>query len=151
LISILAGFRKGAGQCVFSSQKTLEGDIMKKVALAFAVVALTGGVALADDPMANTYDNTVVVTNAKGEVSKIHFGADKSYTTMGADGQTVKGTWALAEGDSKICYTQVEPAPAPDMAQPACAPFLGKRDVGTKWEQAGTDGQNVSVELVAGR
>jgi hypothetical protein len=124
---------------------------MKKVALSVAF-ALIAGVAVAqDDPMVNTYDNTVQVTNAKGEVSKLHFNADKSYVTMAADGATVKGIWELAADQSQICYTQTDPAPAPDAKQPACAPFLGKKDVGAKWEQAGTTGETVSVELVGGR
>lgn len=125
---------------------------MKKVAFAVAFATLLGGSALAsDDLMSNTYDNTVVVKNAKGEISKIHFDADKNYTTTLADGKTIKGTWALAENDSKICYTQTDPAPAPEATTPACAPFLGKKDVGSTWEQAGTTGENVTVELVAGR
>jgi hypothetical protein len=126
-------------------------NTMRKVALGVAL-ALIAGVAIAeDDPMANTYENTVEVTNAKGEVSKLHFNADKSYTNMAADGQTVKGTWAMAEDGSKICYTQMEPAPAPDQAQPACAPFLGPRNVGDTWKQAGTTGEEVTVNLVGGR
>jgi hypothetical protein len=124
---------------------------MKKVALSVAFALIAGAAIAADDPMMNTYENTVQVTNAKGEVSKMHFNADKSYTSMAADGQTVKGTWELAADQSQICYTQMEPAPAPDAQQPACAPFLGKKDVGAKWEQAGTTGETVTVELLGGR
>lgn len=124
---------------------------MKRLFLGAALAVLAALPALADDPMANTYANTVVATSADGKVTKSHYNADKSYETTGQDGTTSKGTWELAEGDTKICVTQTEPAPPPDAKQPACAPFLGARNPGDKWEQAGFDGQNVTVELVAGR
>lgn len=124
---------------------------MRKVALGIAFVLMAGAAYAEDDPMANTYSNTVQVTNAKGEVSKLLFGQDKSYSSMTADGKTVTGTWELAADKSQICYTQTDPAPAPEVKQPACAPFLGPRNVGDTWKQAGTTGEEVTVELVGGR
>lgn len=124
---------------------------MKRIFLGAALAVLAALPALADDPMANTYANTVVATSADGTVTKSHYNADKTYETTGQDGATSKGTWELTEGDTKICITPTEPPPAPDAKLPLCAPFLGARNPGDKWEQAGFDGQNVSVELVAGR
>lgn len=121
-----------------------------RILYAAGVAALIATPALAD-PMANAYENTVVVTNAAGEVSKSHYNADKTIETTLADGSVVKGTWELTEGDSKICITQTEPAPAPDAPQPACTEFLGSHDVGAKWEQKDFNGAPVTVELVAGR
>lgn len=124
--------------------------MLRAFTLGASALVLSAGVALAD-PMAMTYENTVVVTNAAGEVSKSHYNADKSYETTLADGAVIKGTWELTDGDTKICHTQTEPAPAPEAVQPACTEFLGERAVGDTWEQMGTTGEKVNIELVGGR
>ena len=48
---------------------------MRKIALwgvgALVAMSIAGAAMAADDPMAGVYGNTVLVTNAKGETSKI--------------------------------------------------------------------------------
>ncbi|NWH08383.1 MAG: hypothetical protein HXY22_07035 [Alphaproteobacteria bacterium] len=97
------------------------------------------------DPMATRYDNTTVITNAKGEVTKIHYNKDNTFEAMGPQG-TMKGTWAITDGT--LCLTQTEPAPAAD-AKPICNP-VAEHAVGDKWEMGEGDAK-VMIELVAGR
>jgi hypothetical protein len=104
------------------------------------------GVAFAAGPNENLIGNTVVITSASG-VTKAMINADNTYTTVLADGSTVKGTWA-AEGDN-TCYTQTDPAPAAD-AKPFCTPNEA-RAVGDTWESKGPDGSVVKFALVAGQ
>lgn len=113
------------------------------IASAFALTALTG-VALAD-PMASRYGNTTVITNAKGEVTKLFYDEGGTFTGVSPQGE-FKGTWAIADG--AICLTQTEPAPPAD-AQPICNP-VSEHAVGDKWE-LGEGDQKVTIELVAGR
>lgn len=110
-----------------------------------ASVAFTGA-ALAD-PNANFFGNTVVITSAKGEVTKAMVNKDNTYTTVLPDGKTVKGTWAAA-GD-QTCYTQTDPAPAAD-AKPFCAPNEA-RNVGDSWEAKAPDGSTMKFALQAGQ
>lgn len=123
--------------------KTMLAGLALALGLSSAAIAM-------DDPMMNTYENTVVVTTAEGVVTKLLFGADKSYTSMTGE-TTVKGTWEITADGTQICYTQVEPAPAPEATQPGCAPFLGLKNVGDTWEQADVNGAMVTVTLTAGR
>lgn len=112
-------------------------------ASALALVALSA-TAFAD-PMASRYGNTIVITNAKGEVTKLHYEADGTFKAMAPAGE-IKGTWTVADG--KLCLTQVEPAPAAD-AQPICNPVT-EHAVGDKWEMGEGDAK-VTIELVQGR
>lgn len=111
---------------------------------AIAIVALSGS-ALAD-PMADRYENTTTATNAKGEVIKLYYNADKSVSATMADGSTVTGVWDIV--DSQVCLTQLEPAPAEGQG-PLCFP-LSEHTVGDKWE-VGEGETAMTVEIVAGR
>jgi hypothetical protein len=83
---------------------------MKRILLASAVLALSAGVALADN-LAGYYGNTVVITAPDGKVTKSKVNADKTYSAVQPDGTTTKGTWEWKD-DKNACFTQTDPAPA---------------------------------------
>jgi hypothetical protein len=130
---------------------------MRKITLlgfgALVAVGLAGAAMAADDPMAGAYGNTVVVTNAKGETSKLWINQDGTYKAQGANGQTGTGKWALKDNNSKYCATPDLPANAPkDTPAPkeACSEFKGPHKAGDKWDQTDAAGEKVTVEIKAG-
>lgn len=127
---------------------------MRKIALGLAVAAgLIGAAIAADDPMAGAYDNTVVVTNAKGEKTKLWIAKDGTYKGENAKGEKFTGKWALKENNTKYCSTPDLPANAPkDTPAPkeSCSEFKGPHKAGDKWEQDDANGEKVTVEIVAG-
>jgi hypothetical protein len=102
--------------------------------------------------MDNTYGNTVLVTNAKGEVTTLLFEADGSYTAKGKDEKgadvTISGKWEIKDG--KYCAT-----PNPVEGQPApvqnCSEYVDGKTVGDKWDQKGIENEAITVEIKAGR
>lgn len=128
---------------------------MRKIALwglsALAAVGIAGAAMAADDTMAATYGNTVLVTNAKGEVLKLWFKADGTYTAETAKGEKGSGKWVI-KGD-KYCSTPTLPANAP-AGTPAptetCSAYVGGHKVGDKWTQKDNAGADITVEIKAG-
>jgi hypothetical protein len=119
---------------------------------AFVFVATA---ALADDPMANTYANTVTSTNTKThETASLFFGADGSYTVKAAtaDGKAVgyMGKWMLKDGGATICLTPTVPPNTPNAPLPSCSP-LQKHAVGDSWNVTDDHGQTFAVSISAGR
>jgi len=125
---------------------------MRKIALgAIVALGLAGAAIAADDPMAGAYGNTVVVTNAKGEKSKLWINKDGTFKGETAKGEKFTGKWALKDG--KYCSTVDLPANAPkDTPAPkeSCSPFAGPHKAGDKWTQKDAEGADVTVEIVAG-
>jgi hypothetical protein len=115
---------------------------MKKLAALVALGALLSAGAAFAQTMQNAYNNTIVVTNASGAQARYHFNADGTFTIHTPDGQQVAGTYAI-EGD-QICLT-------PTGGERACTQYVGDKNVGDTWTQAGTDGSQVTVTLQAGR
>lgn len=104
---------------------------------AFALVATS---ALADDPMSNTYANTVTTKSSKtGAVGTLLFNADGTYSAAatGPDGKPVsyKGSWTLKDGGATICLNPQLPPNTPGAA-PSCSP-LQKHAVGDNWSEIG--------------
>jgi hypothetical protein len=128
--------------------------MIRKIALgAVVAVGLVGAAIAADDPMAGAYGNTVVVTNAKGEKTKLWIAKDGTFKGENAKGEKFAGKWALKENNTKYCSTVELPANAPkDTPAPkeSCSEFKGAHKAGDKWEQADVDGQKITVEIVAG-
>jgi hypothetical protein len=113
--------------------------------------ALASGAALADDPMANTYTNTVTTKSAKtGIGGTLLFNADGSYTanTVGADGKplTYQGKWMLKDSGATICLSPTIPNPPPM----SCSP-LTKHAVGESWNVTNDQGETFAVSITAGR
>jgi hypothetical protein len=120
---------------------------MKRILAGVAVAVLSASLALAsDDPMASRYDNTVTVTNAKGEVTKIHYNKDGTLSVIQPDGTKGTGKWAM-KGD-KLCIT---PDQGPMAGKEQCSPFAAGKKEGDSWEQTLADGTKVKVAIVAGR
>jgi hypothetical protein len=127
---------------------------VRVLALAGAAV-LFAGAALADDPMANTYANTVMTKDhATGQSAMLMFNQDMSYTAKGTDanGQPVSytGTWMLKEGGKTICLTPNVPAGSPNAPKPSCSP-LSAHNVGDSWTVTNDQNQTFDVSITAGR
>jgi hypothetical protein len=126
-----------------------------RILLLAGAFALASGAAMAEDPMINTYDNTVTTKNvATGETGTLLFNKDMTYTAKGTDkdGKAVEyqGTWATKDDGKTICLTPTLPPDVKDGPKPACSP-LEEHKVGDTWQV--TNDQNVTYEvsLTAGR
>lgn len=118
-------------------------------------VALFAGTASAGDPMAVTYDNTVVTKDeATGGTSKLMFNKDMTYTaqTVDKDGNPVSysGTWALKDDDKTICLTPNAPPDAKEAPTASCSPFE-EHKVGDNWKVTNDQKQTFDISLTAGR
>jgi hypothetical protein len=127
----------------------------------FRILALAGamvfvaGAALADDPMANTYANTVSTKNmANGQTATLLFSSDMTYKgmTTGADGKPVEytGGWSLKDGGKTICLTTNMPPNTPNAPKPSCSP-LATHNVGDTWTVTNDQNETYSVSLTSGR
>ena len=120
---------------------------MKRILLGAAVLALTAGVALADN-FEGYYGNTVVTTTADGAVIKTKINKDGTYASTLPNGTTAKGTWAWKDATT-ACFTQTEPAPAAGSG-PACFP-IAPHKVGDSWTGKAADGKtDVKYAITAG-
>jgi hypothetical protein len=116
---------------------------MKKLAALIATgVLMCSGAAFAQAMMQTAFGNTIVVTEPNGVQVRYFFNADNTFSLQTPDGQTVSGAYAI-EGD-QICLT-------PAGGERACTQYVGDKNVGDTWTQAGTDGSQITVALVAGR
>jgi hypothetical protein len=120
--------------------------MIRTLILSTAACVFAAGVAFADDVMASRFGNTVEATNAKGEVTKLWYAEDGSFTGN-ANGQDFKGTWELKDGT--ICLTQTDPAPQPGATNPTCNP-ASAHAVGDTWE-VGEGDAKMTIKLVAGK
>jgi hypothetical protein len=121
---------------------------MKRIlaGIAVAVFSTSLAFAAAEDPMASRYENTVTITNAKGEVIKLHYNKDGTVGVVLPDGTKSTGKWAM-KGD-KLCVTADA---GPTKGQEQCNPFVAGKKVGDTWEITAADGSKSKVALVAGR
>ena len=127
---------------------------IRTLALAGAFVALTASGAYADDPMANTYANTVTSKDVKtGASAQLYFNADMTYTLKTTDpkGQpfSYQGAWSLKDGGATICLTPHIPGANPPPPT-TCSPLV-KHAVGDSWTVLDDHGGNFAVTLAAGR
>lgn len=122
-------------------------------ASAVLALGLAGAAVAAADPMAGVYGNTVIVTNAKGEVTKVWINKDGTYKVQSSTGQAGTGKWAVKDNNTKYCSIPDLPASAPaGTAAPkeSCSEFHGGKNPGDKWQQKDADGQPITVEVKAG-
>jgi len=113
-----------------------------KAAIAAAML-MAATPALAGDPMAGVYGNTVQVVYGDGTTVTLYIDEGGSYTGDGPTGATA-GTWAISGGQT--CFTQSSPEPTP----PSCAPTVSKA-VGDTWQAPGQGGATATISIVAGR
>ncbi|MDP1631945.1 MAG: hypothetical protein Q8L66_11060 [Caulobacter sp.] len=116
--------------------------ILAKAAIA-AAIFMAAGPALAADPMASAYGNTVLITYADGTEVKIYVDEGGSYSGESPAGQSA-GSWAISGG--KTCFTQQSPEATP----PSCSATVNK-NVGDSWQSTGQGGAPVTVTIVSGR
>lgn len=119
------------------------------------VFALLSGVAWAEDPMMNTYDNTVTTKNVvTGETGTLLFNKDMTYTAKGADkdGKPVEyqGTWATKDDGKTICLTPTLPPDVKDGPKPSCSPLM-EHKVGDSWQTTNDQNETFEVSITAGR
>lgn len=108
-------------------------------------VMLFSTAAVAQDTMAGFYNNTVIVTvQGMGDFRTV-YADDHTYASNGPFGPG-KGTWALADG--KVCRTQSDPTPPPQMPNPICDSIEAHK-VGDSW-QVEAMGQKFDAKLVEG-
>jgi hypothetical protein len=110
--------------------------------------------ALADDPMATTYANTITSKNMKtGATAALLFNADGTYTirVTGPDGKPVDvpGKWVTKDNGATLCLSQqaMGNTPAPPES---CSP-LSVHPVGEHWTVTNTAGDSFDVVVTAGR
>jgi hypothetical protein len=138
----------------FVADTTHGEDFMRFSIVALACAgAIFATAAYADDPMSNTYGNTVTTKDHKsGASSQLMFAQDGTYTAnaTGADGKPVSftGEWTLKDGGSTICLAPKLPANSPGSA-PSCSP-LQKHAVGDSWSVTNDQGETFDVSLSAG-
>jgi hypothetical protein len=122
--------------------------------LAFSgAFALFATAAFADDPMANTYANTITTKNtANGQSATLLFNADNTYTgmTTGADGKPVKYTGGWQLSGTNICLTVNLPPNAPNAPKPSCSPVVS-HNVGDSWTVTTDQNETYQVSLSSGR
>jgi opacity protein-like surface antigen len=121
---------------------------MKRIlaGIAVAVFSTSLAFAAAEDPMASRYDNTVTITNAKNEVTKLHYNKDGTVAVTNPDGTKGTGKWAMKA--DKLCVT---PDAGPMAGKEQCSAFTAGKKVGDSWDQTLADGSKVKVAIVAGR
>jgi len=110
--------------------------------------------AYADDPMANTYANTVTSTDkATGDTAALLFNADGTYSAKGTQkGQPIayNGNWTLKDDGKTICLTPQAPANAATPPPTSCSP-LSTHSVGDSWTVTNDQSQTFDVSIKAGR
>lgn len=114
---------------------------MKKLWFGLAAVVLFAVPALAET-VDNTYTNTLLATNAKGETSSWLINADNTFKITGADGKEIAGSWKIA-GD-KFCIT-------PTGGKEDCFTYVTGKNVGDSWDVQNSAGETVKVSIKAGR
>lgn len=115
---------------------------LAKAAIA-AAIFMAAGPALAADPMASAYGNTVSIVYGDGTTVKLFIDEGRSYTGDSPMGQSA-GTWSISGGQT--CFTQTSPEAAP----PSCGPTVAK-NVGDSWQGTGQGGAPVTISIEAGR
>ena len=104
---------------------------MRRIGLALAAAALASTAALAgDEVMAPYVGNTLTATDAAGRVTKVYYGANRTWAAIGPGGRS-KGTWSIQNGD-ELCVKQTDPKPPENIQAPPCLK-LEPRKVGDSW------------------
>ena len=123
---------------------------MKRIILAAAATVLMTTAALADDPFAVAYGNTVTQTLPDGTKLTIYVNADKTWQQT-VNGKTASGTYAWQDV-SHVCFTVTDPAPADPSKATFCNEVKGDHKVGDTWTETTPDGKTqITMAITAGR
>jgi hypothetical protein len=126
-----------------------------RIALLAGAAALFATSALADDPMANTYANTVQAKDkTTGATNLLYYNQDSSFTAKGttADGKSYSysGSWSLRDGGKTLCLAPVAPQGGGTAPAPSCSP-LAPHQVGDTWTITNDQHQTFDISIIAGR
>jgi len=123
---------------------------MRALVLGATALLVSSSIAFAaDDPMANTYGNTVISKGSSGE-SHTHYkkGGTLDATLSGMLGSvTLTGTWKI-DDKGQLCRTYDNPPPGLPIPNPFCAQWTA-HNVGDTWTVT-FNGQTRTVSLVKG-
>jgi hypothetical protein len=122
---------------------------MKRIILAAVAAMTTASPALAADPFAPAYGNTVTQTMPDGTKIVILVNEDKTWEQRIGD-KTMKGTYAWKD-DTHVCFTVTDPAPADPSKATMCSEIKGDHKVGDTWTEALPNGGAMTVAITAGR
>ncbi|MEJ0026829.1 MAG: hypothetical protein WDN01_12445 [Rhizomicrobium sp.] len=124
--------------------------MIKRIILAAAATALFSTAALADDPFAVAYGNTVTQTLPDGTKLVIYVNPDKTWQQT-AGGKTTKGTYAWKDA-TNVCFTVTDPAPADPSQATFCNEIKGDHKVGDTWTETSRDGKTtITMTITPGR
>jgi len=123
---------------------------MKRIILAAAMAACFATPALAGDPFAIAYGNTVTQTFPGGMVLTIYVNPDKTWEQhMG--GKIVKGTYAWTD-DTHVCFTVTDPAPTDPSKAQMCNEIKDEgHKVGDTWTESLPNGGTMTMTITPGR
>lgn len=121
---------------------------MKRIFLVAAASLVFSTAALADDPFAIAYGNTVTQTLPNGTKIVIYVNADRTWEQHVAD-KVTKGTYAW-EDAANVCFTVTDPAPADPSKATFCNEIKGDHKVGDTWTELTPQGA-ITVTISAGR
>ena len=120
---------------------------MRRILLALGCLMLGAGAALAEEPLAPFFGNTLVVKDDRGE-RKMWYKPDHTYTGVDVQsGVTISGTWEIK--DNQLCTTRLVPKPEPSYASWCRAVPVGKK-IGDSWDGTNNAGLPMSYKLVGG-
>jgi hypothetical protein len=121
---------------------------MKRVLLAFCCVAFSADAALAEEPLAPFFGNTLVVRDDRGE-RKMWYKPDHTYSGVDVQsGVTISGTWEIK--DNQLCTMRLVPKPEPSYAG-WCRPVPAGKKIGDSWDGTNREGLPMSYRLVSGQ
>jgi hypothetical protein len=121
---------------------------MKRIILIAAATLAFSSAALADDPFAVAYGNTVTQTLPNGTKIVVYVNADKTWQQM-MGGKTVKGIYAWQDA-THVCFTETDPAPADPSKATNCNEIKGDHKVGDTWTETTPQGA-ITMAITAGR
>ncbi len=122
---------------------------MKRMILAAAAAALFATPALADDPFAVAYGNTVTQTMPDGTMVVIYVNADKTWEQHRGT-QVFKGTYTWQDA-THACFTVTDPAPTDPSKATNCNEIKGDHKVGDTWTEPLPNGGTITMSITAGR
>lgn len=111
-----------------------------------SAIALTA--AAQADPFTTYYGNTLTIDGATGKVVN-YINADKTWQTI-SNGKVEKGTYEV-KGETLVCFTLSDPAPADPAKATSCNPVKPNPAVGSTWTDIGPGGKPATYTLTAGR
>lgn len=121
---------------------------MKRFVLAATAASLVATPALAADPFAVAYGNTVTQTFADGTKMTTYVNPDMTWQqTVG--GKTMKGTYVWKDA-TNVCFTVTDPAPADPAKATMCNEIKGDHKVGDTWTETTPNGP-ITMSITAGR